>query len=1058
MVYIPTQFKIMKRILTLALLWFFCQSMSAQLVISEIFYNSPDGSPDSLEFIEIYNNEFFDISLSGYQMTSGVVFQFPDITLAAGAYFIVTNDSLTLQVLLGVEGHEWPASQNLSNNGESIVIKDQFGFTIDSLTYDEVAPWPEPADGNGFSMELCDLSSDNSLASNWFKSENITSATINNVALKCTPGVANSVCSPYINQLIITEIMYNLPGSDAPDSLEYIELYNAGEEPIFLDGLQVIEGFQFVFPDEELDPGDYLLLAYNPTALRNKFNIPNNVSIWAYDSGELSNSLLEDIVLIDANGLLVDEVIYDVDLPYNPLADGDGYSLELCDYSTDNLLPLNWKLSSTYADLVISNKTIFCTPGKANSPCPQPDHVVILNDDLSFNPETIMIFAGQTVEWQLNSTGVHNINGLQSLFNTNLESFYSGVPVAGPWNFSHTFKFVGTNTYRCDNFFQQGMTGTVIVQPAPYEDIVITEILYHQPGGDDNYDFVEFYNRSAELIELGDYFFAQGVEYEFPNIPIGPGQYLVVTKDADAFFDAFGVNAFQWTSGGLNNNGETITLSDGVQLIDFITFDDDAPWPEISDGEGASMMLCDFESDNNNPINWLFSTTQTSVATAVNPNLYIHATPGAPNDSCSVLPSIFFGEDIPVFVKEGVLPGDSIVVKFKMANLGTSETAYVDVIVETSSTATNGIGNDFHLTETTIDFTPEAFGTTSNGRLTIFINDDSEQEFTEQIIIRLQNPVNANLATVGTATIDIIDNDGFNPNLYPEMEIGDVTINDNNGLNEANGTVAALRGIVYGYNLHPDGVEFTLIDKDDKEDGIRVFKNNNAPAYTVTEGDEISVYGYISQFDGLSKIIPDHIELHSQQNPLFAADTIVSGALSEEEKSKLIVIKGCVTWSNNQNVGPARHYIVTSQITNQSYLMRVDDDTDVPPTINLPEAFHLTGIGSQIDPASPYNAGYMIMPRFAADLSSEGCIVSTNKELEQLKVVVFPNPANDHLTIYSDLDLEQLVVYNMLGQMVMTRQVTQSENRLNISILKPGTYMLTCIHQDKMKTMKFVKL
>ena len=1044
----------MKKILTFIFFLLLMHGVQAQLVINEVFYNSPDGSPDLLEFIEIYNADFFDVNLGSYQMTEGIVYDFPDVILPAGAYYVLTNDSITLDTFFGVVGHEWSPAENLSNGGESLVLKDTSGNTIDSLTYDNNEPWPEPASGNGYSMELCGVHSDNALPSNWFKSDNPTGMFINNVELRCTPGAANSVCSPFVHQLLITEIFYNPPGGSGSDSLEFIELYNASDESIPLQGMKITEGFQFVFPDEELDPGDYLLIGNNPDAIRNTFFVPNSVNIWTYDSGELSNSEEEDIVLLDGNDLLVDEVHYDVSWPYHPAADGDGYSLELCDYTTDNSLALNWKISASFVGFEISNKTIFCTPGADNSPCPEADHIVVVGDDLTFTPENLTIFQGETVEWRLASTSVHNINGLQTIFNNppNAESFYSGEPVVGPWRFSHTFTNVGHNNYRCDEHYQQGMTGTVFVEDPPYDDIVITEILYHQPGGDNNYDFVEFYNRSNEIIDLDDYFFDDGVEFNFPNIAVDPGEYLVVTKDAEAFYDAFGINAFEWELGGLNNNGETISLSNGVSLVDFVDFQDNAPWPEIADGEGAAMMLCDPESDNSNPFNWRFSTTQTSVATVSNPNLYIHATPGMPNDTCPLLPTIFFGEDIPVSVPESI---DSFIVKFKMANVFNTGDAFVDIIVESSSTATLGI--DFSLEETTIDFHSGEFGETTLGRLKIYVEDDLIPEPTETIVIRLTNPVNATLATIGTATIKIEDNDGFDPNLYPEYEIGDVTTVGDGDITDSLDVVCALRGIVYGYNIHPEGVEFTLIDKDDKEDGIRVFKFSDAPDYEVQEGDEVSVYGIIQQFNGLTQIIPDTIILQSQDNALFDADTIVVGALSEEEESKLIAIKGCVEITDVQNVGPARHYFVQAQNTGEIYLMRVDDDTDVPPTTDLPVAFHLTGIGSQIDPTEPYNSGYMIMPRYAQDIDATGCVVSTSTPEDLLKVLLYPNPSNQWLNIESELALEQIIVHNMLGQRIIDKSVESSHNVLNIRGLAPGGYLITLIHQGKTRTLRFVK-
>lgn len=1038
----------MKKTLTIALLWLVCNGLNAQLIINEVFYNSPGGGSDPLEFIEVYNSDFFPIMVNGYTITDGINYQFPDTIIQSGDYYVIAIDSLFVRDSFGIASQQWNLGENLANGEDVIVLRDNLGSVIDSVAYTDECPWPEDADGGGHSMELCTASLDNNVGSNWLAAVAETPIIIDGDEIYATPGAANTSCSPLANQLVITEIMFNPPES-ANDSTEFIEIHNAGNQSIDLDGFMMSGGIDFVFPNKEIDEGDYILLASNADALRATYGIPNSVEIYQWDAGEeLSNTEEQNMIIRDASGYKVDEVYYDETVVYHDYkTDGEGHSLELCDVHANNLQPMSWKPSQSFTGVVTSNDEVFCTPAAPNSvDCTTADHTIMITD-AGFVPDNIDILAGQTVLFINNTTTEHNVDGTG-----NFPPFLSGDATCGPWSYTFTFDVAGDYTFTSDGL-GTGSIGTIDVDNPPYGDIVITEILYHQPGGDNNYDFVEFYNRSDNIVELGDYEFLDGVVFEFTNLAMGPGEYLVVTKDAEAFTDAFGIDAFEWTNGGLDNNSETIILSNGG-IVDQVTFNDNAPWPEIADGEGASIMLCNPETDNANPLNWRFSTTQTSVATSANPNLYIHATPGAPNDTCSSLPSIFFGEDIPVFVQEDA---DTVTVKFKMANLNTTEEAFVDVVVDPSSTAI--LGTDFFIPEMFVDFEPDGFGTTTIGRLKIVIVDDPEQEFTEKIVIRLENPVNATLATTGTASIDIIDNDGFNPGLYAEMEIGEVTTVDGEGVNPSNGDITALTGIVYGNNIHPEGVEFTLIDKEDKEDGIRVFKFENAPDYTVQEGDEVTVYGVITQFDGLTQIIPDNIIKLSEGNTLFAPDSISGVTFGEMEESKLIAIKGCVLIEDNQNVGPARHYFIQSEETGMVYLMRVDDDTDVPETIDLPERFIVTGIGSQIDPGTaPYNAGYMIMPRYAADVvETVACETVSTNDLADLKIKVFPNPATNHLTINTDVVLEKLVVYNMLGQEVIAKSVDQMENTLDIETLTPGCYFLTCIHQNKMRTVKFVK-
>jgi hypothetical protein len=55
----------------------------------------------------------------------------------------------------------------LSNSGETLILKNHFSQTVDSVSYSDSIPWPPEADGDGYSLEITDLKLDNSLVSNW---------------------------------------------------------------------------------------------------------------------------------------------------------------------------------------------------------------------------------------------------------------------------------------------------------------------------------------------------------------------------------------------------------------------------------------------------------------------------------------------------------------------------------------------------------------------------------------------------------------------------------------------------------------------------------------------------------------------------------------------------------------------------------------------------------------------------------------------------------------------------------------------------------------------------
>ena len=85
-----------------------------------------------------------------------------------------------------------------------------------------------------------------------------------------------------------------------------------------------------------------------------------------------------------------------------------------------------------------------------------------------------------------------------------------------------------------------------------------------------------------------------------------------------------------------------------------------------------------------------------------------------------------------------------------------------------------------------------------------------------------------------------------------------------------------------------------------------------------------------------------------------------------------------------------------------------------------------------------------------------GGTMSTN-ELNANEISVYPNPVRDLLTINSDKPVEKVEIFNMAGQKM--NQVSKIiDNKLNVSVLTPGTYVLKIyINGGKMKTTKFIK-
>lgn len=136
-----------------------------QLVITEIMYNPPESGTDSLEFIELYNNDIVAIDLEGYYFSDGVTFTFPAMTMNPGEYLVLATNAAAFEGFFGFE--PLACTGALSNSGELLLLRNNYNMVVDSVLYDDAAPWPTDPDGFGPSLRFCDPGLDNSIPDYW---------------------------------------------------------------------------------------------------------------------------------------------------------------------------------------------------------------------------------------------------------------------------------------------------------------------------------------------------------------------------------------------------------------------------------------------------------------------------------------------------------------------------------------------------------------------------------------------------------------------------------------------------------------------------------------------------------------------------------------------------------------------------------------------------------------------------------------------------------------------------------------------------------------------------
>ena len=192
---------IMKRILgflTALLITSAVFAQTANLVITEISYNPAESGTDSTEYVELYNNGSSSVDLTGYYFSAGFVHTFPSGSIAPGGFAVVAVNASAVENRYGISGvYEW-TSGGLSNGGEGITLRDNNGAVVDTLRYDDIAPWPANTDGQGASMVLCDVNADNTDGANWSTSSTAAGVTVNGNAVFGSPGAVDAGCAPQV--------------------------------------------------------------------------------------------------------------------------------------------------------------------------------------------------------------------------------------------------------------------------------------------------------------------------------------------------------------------------------------------------------------------------------------------------------------------------------------------------------------------------------------------------------------------------------------------------------------------------------------------------------------------------------------------------------------------------------------------------------------------------------------------------------------------------------------------------------------------------------------------
>jgi hypothetical protein len=148
------------------------------LKVTEIHYHPTDSenvNDRELEFIELKNMGNSSVRLDGLNFFRGIEYNFAsESQLAPDKYIVLASNVIEFEKRYGFTPFGEYLGQ-LANNGETISLKNVNNDTLISIMYDDNYPWPNSADGDGYSLVLREenVSTDLNNAKNWHASKSI---------------------------------------------------------------------------------------------------------------------------------------------------------------------------------------------------------------------------------------------------------------------------------------------------------------------------------------------------------------------------------------------------------------------------------------------------------------------------------------------------------------------------------------------------------------------------------------------------------------------------------------------------------------------------------------------------------------------------------------------------------------------------------------------------------------------------------------------------------------------------------------------------------------------
>jgi len=253
----------------------FAGDNTGNLKVTEIQYHPLDSdsvSDNEFEFLELKNIGTTPVNLSQANFTSGLIYTFPlGVIIDPGKFLVLASNRQEFNNRYGFMP-DGEYSGQLDNGREQIVLYAASADTILTMQYSDQIPWPQTADGDGYSLVPTDNNptGDQNNPLNWRSSTNVNGS----------PGQDDlpetSVESSPLYIPAGFGLDQNYPNPFNPETLIHFTLQSRGkvrltvydlvgrEVAVLVDGVQSVGSHQVTFNASRFSSGVYFYKLQSP--------------------------------------------------------------------------------------------------------------------------------------------------------------------------------------------------------------------------------------------------------------------------------------------------------------------------------------------------------------------------------------------------------------------------------------------------------------------------------------------------------------------------------------------------------------------------------------------------------------------------------------------------------------------------------------------------------------------------------------------------------------------------------------------------------------------------